>query len=591
MMPDRKHFFAIIIVVVLGFTVYANSLGNAFLWDDINLVEKNVYLRSWRYLPRVFSGNIGAGAGIPYPFYRPLQIITYMLDYSLWGLNPLGYHFSNIIYHILAALCFYWLVLILFRDSLLSLLTALLFVVNPVLTEAVTYISGRAYPLALIFVSLTFICYLKFLQQRKIFIFLLLVFSYLLALFSQEASLVLPGLLLVYHLVFRKRINFAAFFTVLSVALLYIAARLTSLVGFLPRPPDGGILFSIDALRKIPGFFSAIANYLKLLMFPVGLHMEYGEKLFRFTDPAVITGVVIFFFLLWLTFTNRRRQPIFFLACYWFFITLLPACNLYPLSAYMAERWLYLPAAGFSLALAGMLAAFWKNKQTARITVLAALTLAAGYSYLTIRQNTYWREPLSFFQRTLRYAPDSLRVLDNLGAVYLDRGDYDKAISCFNRALEIDPDYAWAYYNRGNVHNSLGEFDRAISDFTRAVEINQDYFLAYSNRGIIYSRQGKYNLAIVDFNRALKINPHFAYGYNNWAVVYMDKGEYTEAISYLNRALAIDPDYAQAYNNRAIAYFMKKEYAKARADVREAQRLGLKISSALLQNIDYYSRK
>ncbi len=167
-MSDRKNVFPIIVIALLGFTVYLNSLGNAFIWDDTQLVCNNAYIRSWGFLPQIFSQHLGAGAGSRYSFYRPLQLITYVWDYSLWGLNPAGYHLTNVLCHIFAALCLYWLVLILFRDTLLSFLTALLFIVHPVLTEAVTYISGRADPLAFIFIMLTFICYLKFLRAKKI---------------------------------------------------------------------------------------------------------------------------------------------------------------------------------------------------------------------------------------------------------------------------------------------------------------------------------------------------------------------------------------------------------------------------------------
>ncbi|GAF76422.1 unnamed protein product, partial [marine sediment metagenome] len=142
---------AIVLIIILGFVVYSNSLNGKFIWDDEYLIKNNVYIRSFSYLPKIFSEDIGTGAEKKYYFYRPLQMITYMIDYSLWKLNVRGYHLTNTLLHILAALTIYWLINILFGDRPLSLFASLFFVAHPIHTEAVAYISGRADPLALLF--------------------------------------------------------------------------------------------------------------------------------------------------------------------------------------------------------------------------------------------------------------------------------------------------------------------------------------------------------------------------------------------------------------------------------------------------------
>ena len=101
----KKFFLPIILIIILGFAVYGNSLNGQFIWDDEHLIENNPNIKSWSYLPRIFTEDIGAGGGKEYSFYRPLQMMTYMADYSLWRLNVKGYHLTNIILHILVALC------------------------------------------------------------------------------------------------------------------------------------------------------------------------------------------------------------------------------------------------------------------------------------------------------------------------------------------------------------------------------------------------------------------------------------------------------------------------------------------------------
>ena len=156
------------LIMILGLAVYANSLGGEFLWDDHHLIEDNMTINRWSKVTRVFTTDIASGAGGKYNFYRPLQIISYMFDYWLWKLNPIGYHLTNILLHILTALCLYWLINLIFKQPMLAFLSSVLFVVHPVHTEAVAYISGRADSLALLFMALCFIFYAKLQSKENI---------------------------------------------------------------------------------------------------------------------------------------------------------------------------------------------------------------------------------------------------------------------------------------------------------------------------------------------------------------------------------------------------------------------------------------
>ena len=108
----------IIIIICAAAICYANSLSGKFIWDDRYLIKDNIYIKDWSHIAKVFTQDIGAGAGINSSSYRPLQMFTYMIDYSLWKLDVRGYHLVNILLHILAALGIYWLVNILFSNDL-----------------------------------------------------------------------------------------------------------------------------------------------------------------------------------------------------------------------------------------------------------------------------------------------------------------------------------------------------------------------------------------------------------------------------------------------------------------------------------------
>ena len=164
MIPADKKFSSLlplILITVLGFAVYGNAINGAFLWDDQLLIKDNQYIRDYSYLGQIFSSDTEAGAGEQSGFWRPIQIFTYTIEYSLWQLNASGYHLTNIILHILVALSVFWLVNILFDNQRLALFTGLLFVAHPIHTGAVAYISGRADSLAALFMLLCFVFYSK----------------------------------------------------------------------------------------------------------------------------------------------------------------------------------------------------------------------------------------------------------------------------------------------------------------------------------------------------------------------------------------------------------------------------------------------
>ncbi len=548
--PIKKQtiFISIILIIILGFTVYSNSLNGEFIWDDEFLVKDNAYIKSWSRISNIFTKNIAASVGKQSSFYRPLQIFTYAIDYFLWRLNVKGYHLTNILLHILVALSIYWLINILYDNRLLSLFTSILFVACPIHTEAVAYISGRADSLALVFMLTCFILYIKHLHSNSKVTYILMLLSYILAILSRENSLILPALLLLYHYTFKKRLEIKRFLPVVSITTIYILLRITVLKSMLSP-----ISYDTTLFQRIPGFFVAITNYMKLLFLPFGLHMEYGNSLFNFTNPKAILGIVILLSLLVYALRKRNTNNLIFFSISWFFITLLVQSNLYPINAYMAEHWLYLPSIGFFLILANGLSSLYRRKESRILTICLIAGLLTFYSYLTIRQNSYWREPVTFYKRTLKYAPDSSRIYNNLGNAYNDIGKSEKAIPLFKKAIAINPNFAEAYSNLGNADTDIGKSEEAIASYKKAIELNPNYADAYNNLGNIYRDIGKNEEAITLYKKAIAINSDYAEAYYNLGNTYHDIDK-KEAIVLYKKAISINPNHAESYNNLGNIY-------------------------------------
>jgi len=540
---------SILLIIALGFAVYSNSLSGEFIWDDEFLIEDNVHIKNPSHISKIFTQNIGAGAGDRYAFYRPLQIVTYMIDYSLWNLNAKGYHLTNILLHILTALSVFWLIYTIFKDALLSFLTGCFFVVHPIHTEAITYIAGRADALSLLFMLLCTIFYIKSSLSKNIGIYILMLLSYTLALLSKENSLILPVLLLLYSYSFEEKLKIKKLVPLVSLAFIYVLLRVTVFKTMLPDTSSSMTLF-----QRLPGFFVAITSYIRLLFFPFNLHMEYGLELFHWGDFKAILGVLLSFALLTYAFKNRKSNKLVFFSITWFFIALFPVSNIFPINAYMAEHWLYLPSIGFFLILAQILCLLYQNKHI-RIFIIALIPILFGaYSYLTIRQNDYWNNPIDFYKRTLKYAPNSSRAYNNLGNIYKDANKKEEAVASYKKAIEIKADYAEAHNNLGVMYADMDMGEKAIRSYKKAIEIKGDYAEPYNNLGNVYRTINKYKESIVLYEKALEIKPDYAEVYNNLGIAYAAINKKESAVASYKRALEMNPGYAEMYNNLGIEY-------------------------------------
>jgi tetratricopeptide (TPR) repeat protein len=496
-----KHFLPVILIIILGFAVYGNSLNGKFIWADNALVKDNAYIKDFsRYVQNLFTEDIGSGSGIMSKSYRPLQMLTYCLDYCLWKLDARGYHLTNILLHISVALAIYWLINILYNHLFLAFLTSALFLVHPVHSEAITYISGRADALSSLFLLLCIIFYIKGTDTKKIVFYLVGLFSFILALLSRESSLILPVLLILFHYAFKKRLRIKMFLPILGVGVIYILLRLTVLSYLLPDGSSAENIFT-----RLPGFLVAITNYTRLLLLPFNLHMQYGDKVFNLTNFQAMLGLVILLSYLIYALRKRNQNQLLFFSTSWLFIALLPQSNLYPINAYMAEHWLYLPSIGFFLILSKGLTSLYVAKNRKILVMVLIIGLLTFYSFLTIKQNNYWREPIIFFERTLSFVPDSPEMHNNLGIAYAEADRQQEAIASYKKAIELAADHAMAYFNLGNAYSSLDRKQEAIASYKRAIELNPGYAKAYYNLAALYHEQRDYELANDYYRKAREL--------------------------------------------------------------------------------------
>ncbi len=527
----RTVFIQTALIIILGFIIYANSLPGQFIWDDVFLIKDNVYIKNWQNLPKLFLKDTGTIAGQNFNYYRPLQLLTHMADYSLWRFNVSGYHLINILLHILAGLSVYYFIYTLYGDNLLAWLTGLFFLVHPVHTEAVAYISGRNESLALIFMLLCFTFYVRYLYLKNARSYIFTILSYILALLSKESTLILPLLLILYHYVLGRKIDGIIFLPLIMISLLYFLWREAVLGSSLISSA-----LSTGLFNRIPGFFAAFINYIRILFLPFRLHFDYGDIFFKFSNPKVISGILLFLSLFIYALKVKSSNNLVSFSIMWFFIALIPFSGLCPLPFYMAEHWLYVASIGFFLIAAKILCSLYRNKKFKVFTLIFIPGLLSFYSCLTIRQNRYWREPITFYKKTLEYSPLDPRIYNNLGYAYYEAGDKEKSIEVFKKVLQIAPGYVQVYYNLGSIYAERGDNRQAMDYFKKAIEIAPETVYAYNNLANLYYNEGKKEEAVDLYKKAIEINPDYAIAYNNLARIYYYEGNYELAGQYFKKA-------------------------------------------------------
>lgn len=553
---------AILFLMGLSLLLYVNTFESPFLWDDINLVKNNTSIRSWKNLDDVFTENLGIGMiREKSSSFRPVQVMTYMLDYTFWELNPWGFHLSSALWHGAVGLSLFALVWILFGQPLLAFVTAALFIVHPTHTEAITYISGRADPVSAVFILLTIVFYVLNDRQVRWQYYLGLVLCFALSVLARESALLLlPIFLLVYSLGFRRRPCWKSFAMLAATAGIYIVLRKMEILGAV-RPLGSG---NVSLMKRIPGFFFAFKEYIRLLFLPFNLHMEYGFKLFEFSQPSVLLGLFSFGSLVALSMWLRTRQMLCAFGLFWFLGGLIPVSNLYPLNAFMAEHWIYLPSMGIFLIMAAGLCWLFQHQKTWQpVATLLFLGLLMYFGILTVKQNEHWQNPIKFYERTLTFAPDSARLYSDLGTAYFTAGRRQDAIKVFIKAIQMKKDYQAAISNLGVAYRFTGKHQEARQAFEKLITLRPNDATAYFRLAETYKDLKMFPQALKVYQHSLKLMPNQAEAYNGLGISYGALAQYDKALLAYQQSLALSPGNARVYNNMATIYGQRGQLQEA----------------------------
>lgn len=564
MQKIKPYLLVLLLICAICALAYFNSLQNPFIWDDDALVVKNTLIYDWQNIPKAFSNDLYFGAASGSNFYRPLQSVSFIFDYHFWQLNPFGYHLSNIILQIAVSFLVFLLLFNLCGSFMLAVGGAVLFAVAPIHTEAVTYISGRAEMLMGFFVILALLFFIKSqttsVKYPKLY-FSFSVGSFILALLSKELAIVFPFIILGYIIyMLREKLKEKYYlikniFPFLAVGLIYLCLRLWIFSFSTLRPAALAKISWFSRLIVIP---EVILTYLKLLFFPVGLHMS--KELARPTSflgiwlAAFSLGVIVFGCIYFLRFSTKNKAAAFML--FWALVFFVPQSGIFPINAFVAEHFIYLSSISFFWLVVWFLHKFLRKK----MFFLATGLLCVFYILLTSARNFEWSNPLVFYKNIIQHSPSSFQAHNNLGLEYEYLGRFDEAMSEYKTALSIQPDLIEAHANLANLYFKLKLFDQAKREyeFLEKTDLGPKAAEVRNNLGNVYEALGDLPEALIKYNQALQMDPSLKFTHFNLARIYYAQGNPDKAGLHILESLTEISGKANAVDCKVILDFFKK---------------------------------
>ena len=497
--------FPLLWFAIAAFVLYGQSINYSYTYlDDQTLVLGNLdQLKSASSLSRAFSEDVfhsPSGHGF---YYRPMLTLSFMADAMIGKGSFAMFHFSNILYHVLATFLLFLFFVALGYDRIRSFLFGLLFLVHPMVTQVVAWVPGRNDAILAIFILGSFIFWLKFLKSGRNLHLLLHLLFYTLALFTKENAIVLPLLILIFSAAIQR--NPLKKFAIpgagwVILKLLWAMLRYKALGGSNEATFSVQMLSMVKNLPAVLPFLGKIVFPFNLAVFPILADMKVSSIL-----GVVVTGLLAMI----IGFTRPKAWFWYFFGIIWFLAFLVPSFvsvnNQIP---YFSEHRSYLSMIGIFIIVMECYPV--KNAAFSRLLPVSAIVgITVLFSLLTFIHTRYFRDNFSFWQNAVDTSPTHAFNYNNLGAMYFMGDNLEKAEPLFRKALQINPYEPMANSNAGLVCMRTGRTEEAEKYYLEEIRINPAYDHAHYNLGLLYFNNSRYEEGIRQWEQTLNINPRY----------------------------------------------------------------------------------
>jgi tetratricopeptide (TPR) repeat protein len=582
----RGLLFGLILAAVTIFA-YRPAWNGGFLWDDDVYITNNELLTAPDGLRRIWFSLDSPSQ------YFPLVYTAFRTEHAVWGLDPTGYHWVNLLLHIGNALLV-WLVLARLKVPG-AWLAGAIFALHPVQVESVAWITERKNVLMGFFFLLTLLAWIAFVggrTKRSWLFYGLALILYLLALFAKTTACTLPAALFLILWLQRTPISRKRVFQIIPFLVLGVA--MGALAMWWERYHQGtsrAVFTFLSPIERVLVASRAVWFYLSKLAWPSNITFIYPRwdiaPSHLLNYAWLLAGVIVCGAIYFLRRYVGRSVEV---AAAFFVATLSPVLGLIMLYTFrytfVADHYQYLACIGpIALASAGLVNLAEASKSSRNMIFSAALCVVALLATLTWRQAAMYGNIETLWRMTLSRNPSCWMAHNNLGIVLFEKGQLDDAIAHYRTTLHMQPNFWDADYNLGTALLGKGQvdeaifycdkavrmqpndpdaqvalanallqkrqIDEAIVHYEKAVAIRPDYFLARYGLGHSLLEKGMLDAAIEHSRAALLIQPNNADCHTVLAIALDEKGQSAEAVKHYEKALEISPQSVSALNNLA----------------------------------------
>lgn len=609
---DRQDLLASLLVSVVALLVFANTLSHQFInYDDPWQITQNPYVQglTWSSLKHILSQPV-------HSIWLPTKTLSYALDHSLWGMNPLGFHVTNVVLHAVASVLVFLLARQLLRQRPWAVAAALLFAVHPVHVEAVAWLSARKDVLSTVLALASALAFLRWRRggQRSWLCYGASLLAFLLASRAKSTVHVLPLLLLCLDVVVprgqapSRRFGLGSWWWLRGTMPFFVVAGMMSLIDW-SLAIRFGYATSEQAGRSgvnLPVAFLAYGWYWRLLLFPVGLLPQYRvSRSVGLGELVVLVGAGLLLvsvgLVVWALVKRRRVGALLG----WYLLAVLPVCGFLPISvpSPVADRYLYFPSVGACiLAACGLEALARRLGRVGRqVLVVATVVVSVTFAVQTVSRNQAWADSETLWKDVLTKDPKNYNAHINLGAALFERGDCEGAEEHYLQATELAPGLIHAYRSLGVICLRMGRLESARQWLGRAVigphatvltpaKVSRTRARAYSQLSLVEARMKKAQALLTEaraaleaqdqgraeeyLNQALEEQPDMLRASLALSELFRRTGRTEEALRVVERAAELSPGQPRLELERARVLIARGELEAARRALNRADELG-----------------
>ncbi|MEW6233954.1 MAG: tetratricopeptide repeat protein [Candidatus Omnitrophota bacterium] len=576
--------------------VYSFSLPGDFVYDDVAItVVENPALTGEASLEEILSWD------------RPLREFTYMLDHALWGLHSAGYHLQNLLWHGANVLLLYYFLLLLGVNSRLAYAAALLFSIHPINVEAAAWISGRKELLCLFFELQSCFLFVHAAFRREDsqtswwIIYGGSILACLCALLSKQVAVSIPVLLaasywayaVASHEPFRLGRFLRLIFphALLTILFLFFSYGILETIGLAQErgvfydPASRDVTYTLLSACLTP--FATFFESLRLCLWPMDLTVERAYPPVTIgSDARWMAGAALMAGWFFIAIRVRKTVPYALFSLIWIFAAWAPVSGALPVGYLMADRYLYIPCAGFCLIFVILGERFLRyfQQRTVWLPAFCLFAIVLFFSAWTIYREFDWRNEIALWESASAARPNLAKARVCLGNAYADAGRREEAFQSWKKALELDPHLPQVWLNWGNEEKRAQRFSEAEACYNKALELLPTYGTAHYQLGLLYDLQGKQNDALEHFKLAAQhfytrraVNSRIGRAYYQISRIHFSRKEIQEARAYLVRAEKMAPEFAPVHLLKGM---MSQNNKTARQAFQQAIRLNPSYSEA-----------